>query len=248
MEVPRTDGHRLRRQSRLFPGKATSVQRWRPYSLPGARRSTLPPTLNARSTRSSSPRLSSSGAGFEIDHRRADSRLRTTAHRQPMGRRNPHQRDRSARPRPTRPGPQHRGPHPTNERSSNSFAVGGSICAPSSASARSSPPPLCARGRTRAGSATRRRSRCSQAPQRSQPHRGRPSPTGSAARATAGSTRRSTPSCSPASATTPPHAPTPNGGAPKARPTARSSAALKRYVARQLFRLLEHDPTGLDRP
>jgi hypothetical protein len=39
-------------------------------------------------------------------------------------------------------------------------------------------------------------------------------------------------------------APTLSGGAPRARPTAKSGAAWVRYVARQLFRLLEHQAGG----
>ena len=120
-----------------------------------------------------------------------------------------------------------------------SSAAGDPTCSTSRASAPSSPPPSCAPGPTPAGSAPRLRSPCSPASPPFPPTAARSPPgTVSTATATASSTAPSTPSSCPDPATTS-HPGLRQTSHRRGQDRREIKRCLKRYVARDLYRLLE---------
>ena len=113
------------------------------------------------------------------------------------------------------------------------------------ASGRSAPPRRSCPGHTAADAATRPRSPRSPAPAPCRPAAAAPPGTASTAAAAGSSTGPCTTSASPGGEPTPAPTLTSPAAAPPARTTPKSAASLKRYIARELFRALEHRPSRL---
>lgn len=112
----------------------------------------------------------------------------------------------------------------------------------SPASARCLPHRSCSQGRIEDGSRTRPPSPDSPASPRSPPHQDKRSATASTAAPTENSTAPSTSSCSPANDHTQQRSPTSNDELQEGKTRREATRCLKRYLARNLYRLLENPP------